>query len=159
MPIGMVSSRPMVVMFKVSGVKDIHGLKRLAVVVARNKAIDFLRARLAPSQGGGKVVSLDQVQAENPEAIDCQMMEPALIPLDAGEMAAALRDLMDELGAEEKALMSDFHIKKLSYSELVQLSGKPIGTIGVVLHRSLEKLKKTIARYPKLMKELKEYLR
>ena len=144
---------------KLDEIDDVRELKLLAIALARNKAVDFLRRCLAGKRGKGKVKSLEQVQEDNPETLVANELMAPLVPLDTGELMKALEDLMVGLGSQEVVILRDFYLRGLSYSEIAKNCGMPMGSIGVVLQRALEKLREAVATSPKIMKELKEYLR
>jgi RNA polymerase sigma factor (sigma-70 family) len=144
---------------KVPDVHETEELKFLAMGIARNKAIDFLRSRLAVKHGGGKLRSLEDLQANNPGELAPATTRRPLIELDATEMGKLLKSLLDTLRDQEGHFLEDFFVAGLSYTEIAEKYATPIGSVGVVLSRAIQKLRKALAMNPKLMKELEEYFR
>ena len=143
---------------KLDEISHIRELKLLTITLARNKAVDFLRRSLAEKRGKGKVKSLEQLQEDNPEALEACKTTAILAPLDKDELMRLLESLIATLGFQEVTILRAFYLSELAYSEIVEQFGIPMGTIGAVLQRALKKLRKRIAKSPKIMKELKEYL-
>ena len=144
---------------KLDEIGHILELKLLTIALARNKAIDFLRRSLAHKRGKGMVKSFEQLQENSPEDLEVNKLMATLVPLDTGELVRLLEDFMAELRSQEMAVLKGFYVSGLTYFEVAEKSGVPVGGIGVLLQRALKKLRKIIAKNPKIMKELKEYLR
>jgi RNA polymerase sigma-70 factor (ECF subfamily) len=66
---------------------------------------------------------------------------------DGRELAAAVREAVDELRDDHKAVFVLFHESGRNYEEIAQVIGRPVGTVKTWLHRAraavLERLKRT----------------
>lgn len=70
-------------------------------------------------------------------------------PLDEGlgraQLAAAVRAALDELPAGQRLLLSLRHFDDLSYDEIAQLTGLPLGTVKTGIHRARGRLRTRLA--------------
>jgi RNA polymerase sigma factor (sigma-70 family) len=145
---------------KVSQVAEFDELRLLVITIASRKAISEKRRQLADKRGGGEVASLDAMQDD--EAI---RFEPAaqlashLSDSDLRDLSYLLDSTLATLEPRQAELLRDFLLHHLSYKELSEKYGMPIGSIGVTLSRSLGKVRGNLKTMPKLWKELAAFLR
>src|SRR5688572_21240574 len=118
---------------KLDEISHIHELKLLTIALARNKAVDFLRKSLADKRDKGKTKSLEQLQEDNPEDVEVNKLMATLVPLDTGELVMLLEDLMGELRSQEIAVLKGFYVSGLTYCEITENCGIPMGSTGVLL--------------------------
>jgi RNA polymerase sigma-70 factor, ECF subfamily len=100
--------------------------------IAQNTAIDYLRLRRV------ETVPLDEPSDGNPGSP--QLVDPAADnPADAAERADAARALeraIARLRPEYRRLVVLRYQEDLSYEEILEITGLPIGTIKSFLHRA-----------------------
>jgi DNA-directed RNA polymerase specialized sigma24 family protein len=138
---------------KVKEVAAFDELRLLVITIASRKAISEKRRQLADKRGGGDLTSLDALRDD--ENI---RFEPAE-QLASRFTSTDLRDLGRLLEPRQADLVRDFLVHHLPYKDLAQKYKMPIGSVGVSLARSLEKIRTRLQGQPKLLKELSTYLR
>ncbi len=126
---------------KVGEVKDVGELKPLAACIARNKAVNFLRARLAQKRGGGKIASLDETSEDGEKVHDAIFEETPLDVLDENELFEKVRLTMRRLRPPQGEILADFYIGKVRYEEIARRHNLALGSVGVYLKRGLEAFK------------------
>jgi DNA-directed RNA polymerase specialized sigma24 family protein len=145
---------------KVNQVAEFDELRLLVITIASRKAISEKRRQLAGKRGGGDVTSLDALQDD--ETIRFEPAEQLLTHLNGGDLRE-LSQLLDAAlaGLEPKQanLLRDFLMHHQSYKELSVKYKMPIGSVGVGLARSLDKIRTQLQAMPKFSKELAAYLR
>jgi RNA polymerase sigma factor (sigma-70 family) len=145
---------------KVNHVAEFDELRLLVVTISSRKAISEKRRQLADKRGGGDITSLDALQ--NDENIRFEPAEQAasrLTPADLRELSRLLAAALAGLEPRQADLVRDFLIHHLPYKELAQKYRMPIGSVGVNLARSLDKIRGHLRAMPRLWKELAAYLR
>jgi len=145
---------------KVKEVAAFDELRLLVVTIASRKAISERRRQLADKRGGGDLTSLDALQDD--EAIRFEPAEKIISHLggtDLRELARLLEAALSGLEPRQAGLVRDFLMHHLPYKELAAKYGMPIGSVGVSLARSLDKIRAQLQTMPKLWKELAAYLR
>ncbi len=145
---------------KVKAVAAFDELRLLVITIASRKAISEKRRQLADKRGGGDLTSLDAIQDD--ETIRFEPAEQLASHLDATdlrELAALLEAALAGLDPRQADLLRDFLIHHLPYKELARKYKMPIGSVGVSLARSLDKVRGHLRAMPKLWKELAAYLR
>jgi RNA polymerase sigma factor (sigma-70 family) len=145
---------------KVKEVDEFDELRLLVITIASRKAISEKRRQLADKRGGGDLTSLDALQDD--ETIRFEPAEQLLSHLgttDLRDLARLLDAALAGLEPRNADLLRDFLIHHLPYKELSQKYKMPIGSIGVNLARSLDKIRAHLQTMPKLWKELAAYLR
>jgi RNA polymerase sigma factor (sigma-70 family) len=145
---------------KVKQVAEFDELRLLVITIASRKAISEKRRQLADKRGGGDVTSLDALQDD--ETIRFEPAEQLLSHLNSGdlrELSALLDTALAGLETRQADLLRDFLMHHLSYRELSEKYRMPVGSVGVSLSRSLDKIRAHLQAMPKLWKELAAYLR
>lgn len=142
----------------VRGVKSAAELKLVALGIARNKAVDFVRRRLAAKRGSGRIVPLTEGELNHSET-PYAPVPSALETLNARELAALLEDLLQMLEPREMEVLTDFFVRALSYAEISKKHGLRLSTVGVLLSRTRAKLRRIMHQHPRLLKELEGFLR
>jgi RNA polymerase sigma factor (sigma-70 family) len=104
--------------------------------IARNRAIDRIR-----SSGRRRPASSLDVAAEVPDAA-----ADAFSRLEAGEERGRLSGCMDELEQRHSDAIRTAFFDGLSYSELAERNGVPLGTMKSWIRRSLIKLRECLER-------------
>lgn len=130
-------------------------LAPLATTISHNIAVDRLRSALAERRNINQTVSLDAIEEETE---DVQADNP-FHTLEAHETAEIVEELIQTLSPKQSAVVHDFFFKQLTYTEISEKRDIPIGTIGVLLTRSLEKLRKKISKSRTLLKEISPKIR
>jgi RNA polymerase sigma factor (sigma-70 family) len=130
-------------------------ISALTFVIARRRSVSRLRTQLAQKRGShtNATVSLEEI-GDILQATESMQSAGGL-----HELAETVAGLIQGLGEPGATLVREFLQEGKSYQELAELHGKPIGTVGTVIYRAIQQLKREIGRTPKLMKELQLYLR
>ena len=145
---------------KVNQVAEFDELRPLVITIASRKAISEKRRQLADKRGGGDVSSLDAMQDdENLRFEPAEQLTGHLNSADLRELSRLLDAALSSLEPRHAELLRDFLVHHLSYKELADKYKMPIGSVGVNLARSLEKIRAHLKTSPKLSKELIAYLR
>jgi RNA polymerase sigma factor (sigma-70 family) len=145
---------------KVKQVAEFDELRLLVITIASRKAISEKRRQLADKRGGGELTSLDAMQDD--ETIRFEPAEKLAMRLNATDLRELSRLLDAALAGLEPRhadLLRDFLVHHVPYKELAAKYGMPIGSVGVSLVRSLDKIRAHLQARPKLWKELAAYLR
>ncbi len=104
------------------------------ITIARNTAIDRLRARRA---AGADLSEADAVPSSDPG--------PEALAI-AGSERARLMGCLDELDADRAEAVRGAYLMGLTYQELAESYGIPLNTMRTWLRRSLRKLKECLTR-------------
>ena len=130
-------------------------LAPLATTISHNIAVDRLRSALAERRNINQAVSLDALEVDTE---DVQAENP-FHTLESQETAELVEELIQTLSPKQAAVVHDYFFKRLSYTEISEKRDIPIGTIGVLLNRSLQKLRKKISKSRTLLKEITPRIR
>src|SRR6202044_783622 len=136
---------------KVKHVAEFDELRLLVVTIASRKAISEKRRQLADKRGGGDLTSLDAMQDD--ETIRFEPGEQLLTHLgatDLRELSRLLDAALSGLEPRHADLLRDFLMHHLPYKELAEKYRMPIGSVGVSLARSLDKIRAQLQAMPKL---------
>ncbi|GGH49698.1 RNA polymerase sigma factor [Comamonas phosphati] len=110
-------------------------------MVVRSRALDFLRRRR--SERLHVNVSIEDMDAL-PEGVDT----PGPMQwVEASEQAAALHQCLERLERAQRQVVSLAYLRDLSHSELASYLKLPLGTVKTWMRRSLEQLRKCMARH------------
>lgn len=96
-------------------------------------------------RGNDMTVSLDD-DGENPSA---NLRDSDLNPeteLESAETARIIKEEIDLLPASYSSVVTLFFLQEMSYSEIVEITGMPLGTVKARLFRARTMLKKAILR-------------
>lgn len=111
--------------------------------VARNHCIDYLRKHKLPTS------SIDRMMVdEDGKRTNFDLMSSDLNPeqkLERTQRIAILRQIVDQLKPKYRDLVKLRYFKELSYEEVAERLGLPIGTVKAQLHRSREQLFKIMS--------------
>jgi RNA polymerase sigma factor (sigma-70 family) len=137
-------------------VGSLDELKALAATIAHRRAISLARAKSAAKRApaawvlernggspGGQVVKQDDTISD----------------LELAEMALLLRQALDGLDPLTQRLLREKTADGLSYQELSEKYRMPLGTVCAKIARSLHQIRKRLELAPRLMKELRNFLR
>jgi RNA polymerase sigma-70 factor, ECF subfamily len=116
--------------FAVSDLSPISWL----VAIARNHAIDRIRARRKPAAGIDAALDVAD-PAPGPEAL-----------VVAGSESERIHHCLDELEQDRAAAVRGAYLSGESYAELAQRHGVPLNTMRTWLRRSLIKLRECLER-------------
>ncbi len=145
---------------KVKQVAEFDELRLLVITIASRKAISEKRRQLADKRGGGDLTSLDALQDdENIRFEPAEQLVGHLNPRDLRELSRLLDTALSGLERRNADLLRDFLVHHVPYKELAEKYQMPVGSIGVNLARSLNKIRAQLQTMPKLWKELAAYLR
>ena len=104
-------------------------------------------------------MSLDESIDGDNKTLDVPSPESQLENLNQGELAELLDRLQANLKQDYREALYDFHVLDLKYEEIASKHGWAIGTVGPYLKRGLAALREQADQHPKLLKELKMFLR
>lgn len=112
--------------------------------VAQNAAIDRIRKRRV------RLVSLHRPETEDSEGGDWDFPSPGTGPygdLRNRERGEAISEAINDLADEYRELIVLRHFGELSYEEIAQLKGMPLGTVKNKLFRGRQMLKGKLADF------------
>jgi RNA polymerase sigma factor (sigma-70 family) len=145
---------------KIKEVAAFDELRLLVITIASRKAISERRRQLADKRGGGDLTSLDALQDDETIRFEpAEQLIGRLNATDLRELARLLDTALEGLGDKQAGLVRDFLMHHLPYKELARKYDMPIGSVGVSLARSLDKIRAQLQAMPRLLKELSAYLR
>lgn len=145
---------------KVREVRTVDELKPLVASVTHNLSVSRLREHFAAKRGAGQTRSLETLKQDNPDSSwEPAAEDVALASLSETDLSSLLRGIQMELKPDERGMVSDFFLHGRSYAEIASQYGVALGTVGVYLKRGLESIRRLAARHPKMLKELKDFLR
>jgi len=145
---------------KVKQVAEFEELRLLVVTIAARKAISEKRRQLADKRGGGEVASLEAMQEDEHSRYEpAEKLTGHLTAPDLRELSTLLDAALAGLEPKQAGLVRDFLVHQLPYKTLADKYRMPIGSVGVNLARSLDKIRSQLRSMPRLSKELAAYLR
>jgi RNA polymerase sigma factor (sigma-70 family) len=145
---------------KIREVDAFQELRLLVITIASRKAISEKRRQLAEKRGGGDLTSLDALQDNETIRFEpAEQLASRLTTTDLRDLSRLLDEALAALEPRQADLVRDFLVHHLPYKDLAQKYQMPIGSVGVSLARSLEKIRSRLQSTPKLWKELAAYLR
>lgn len=103
-------------------------------VLARNRAIDRLRARRAPA---ASLDDAEEVPSASPSQLDV---------LERDEDAARLKNCLDELDERARLMIRTAFFEGASYPELARREGVPLPTMKSLIRRGLMRLRGCLER-------------
>jgi RNA polymerase sigma factor (sigma-70 family) len=130
-------------------------ISALTFVIARRRSISRLRALLAQKRGARVHATVSLEEIGEIEAATESLLQSGQLP----ELAETVAALVQGLGEPAATLVREHLHEGVSYEELARRHGKPIGTVGVIIYRAVQQLRREIGRTPRFMKELQLYLR
>jgi len=134
-------------------------LRLLALAIARNKAVDFLRRHLAgQTRCSPQTVRWTWVEANAPDELALSA-ELQVAEVDARELAMLLQEVLELIEPRERQWLTDFFIQGLSYAQIAEKHGIAVGSVGVLLARARNKVQKLMTKNPQLLKEVGGFLR
>jgi len=113
--------------------------------IAYREAIDFLRKRGIPQQELQNVIegsSNGLIEFNHPENIQTK-----------AERIAMVKQLIVDLPAVYRTILTLYHIEELSYKEIEEITQMPVGTIKSYLHRARQLLKGRLLKHPVFVEE------
>ena len=110
-------------------------------MLVRSRALDFLRRRRAERLHLN--VPIESVE----ELLQDQDAQAPMQLIEASEQAAALHQCLQQLAQPQRQVVSLAYLRDLSHSELASCLKLPLGTVKTWMRRSLEQLRKCMARH------------
>ncbi len=145
---------------KVGELKRTEELRPLVATIAARKAISERRKKQAEKRGGGEVDSLEAMKDEEGGGFEpAAELVSSLKPIELAELSVLLKEALGDLEPSHATLLRQFIVAGKSYKELSEEHRVPMGSIGVILSRSLNKVREKLKAVPGLEKELKAFLR
>ncbi|BDR11249.1 RNA polymerase sigma factor [Comamonas testosteroni] len=110
-------------------------------MLVRSRALDFLRRRRAERLHlNVPIESVEELLQDKDAQAPMQLIE-------ASEQAAALHQCLQQLAQPQRQVVSLAYLRDLSHSELASSLKLPLGTVKTWMRRSLEQLRKCMARH------------
>jgi len=110
-------------------------------MLVRSRALDFLRRRRAERLHiNVPIEDADELPQEKDAQGPMQLVE-------ASEQAVALHQCLQQLEQPQRQVVSLAYLRDLSHSELASSLKLPLGTVKTWMRRSLEQLRKCMARH------------
>jgi len=110
-------------------------------MLVRSRALDFLRRRRAERLHlNVPIESVEDLLQDKDAQAPMQLIE-------ASEQAAALHQCLQQLAQPQRQVVSLAYLRDLSHSELASSLKLPLGTVKTWMRRSLEQLRKCMARH------------
>lgn len=129
-------------------------ISALTFVMARRRAIDRLRRLSARKrQTDGPRHGID------PSALHLGAESDVPDPGQWAEISELVANLVDGLGEPAASLVRGYSQEGLTYNQLAQRTGLPLGTVAASIYRSLRRLERELGSTSKLARELLLYLR
>jgi RNA polymerase sigma-70 factor (ECF subfamily) len=110
-------------------------------MLVRSRALDFLRRRRAERLHLNVPIEDMEELPQDPQAQGPMQL------VEASEQAAVLHQCMQRLEDAQRQVVSLAYLKDLSHSELASYLKLPLGTVKTWMRRSLEQLRKCMARH------------
>ena len=130
--------------------EEIDDLKKLAITIAKRKALDLLDKYGAGIRDHRKTDSLNAVDSEGQPLISEKRLpsdqnSPQILA-DKVERALLLREAMKELPENKANLLSDYYFNELTQQELADKYGMKLSSVGGYLNRALDDLEKILKK-------------
>ena len=110
-------------------------------MLVRSRALDFLRRRRAERLHlNAPIEDLEELPQDKDAQGPMQLVE-------ASEQAAALHQCLQRLEQPQRQVVSLAYLRDVSHSELASSLKLPLGTVKTWMRRSLEQLRKCMARH------------
>lgn len=110
-------------------------------MLVRSRALDFLRRRRAER------LHLNVTIEDAEELLQDRETPSPMQWVEASEQAAALHQCLQKLDQPQRQMVSLAYLRDLSHSELASNLKLPLGTVKTWMRRSLEQLRKCMARH------------
>ncbi|MEG0921302.1 MAG: sigma-70 family RNA polymerase sigma factor [Comamonas sp.] len=110
-------------------------------MLVRSRALDFLRRRRAERLHLN--VPIEDVE----ELLQDKEAQSPMQWVEASEQASALHQCLQQLEPPQRQVVSLAYLRDLSHSELASNLKLPLGTVKTWMRRSLEQLRKCMARH------------
>ncbi len=125
---------------KEGAVKRTVDLKAFLARITHDEAVSWCRGLYAQKRGGGKTGSLDAMKKDEGSHFEPPIEDSPLAKLEISELGDLIRDAGRELKPNEWSLLEDYYYGDLSYKEIAEKHEIALGSVGVYLKRSLDKL-------------------
>ena len=111
--------------------------------IAANRVRDWARRR-ATSERVGAAGHSDQEESRGPKVVDRPVEAPPEVGLVRSEEAKLLEAAMETLEPQERQVLMLRHYGDLSFREIADIMGRPLGTVLARSHRALLKLREKL---------------
>ena len=134
----------------VATAESVDDLKRLAITIAKRKALDLLDKYGAAIRDHRKTDSLNAVDSEGQPLIKEKRLpsdqnSPEILA-DKVERALLLREAMKELPENKAGLLADYYFHEMSQQQLADKYGLKLSSVGGYLNRALGDLEKILKK-------------
>ena len=128
-------------------VKRTEDLKAFLAQITHDEAVSWCRGLFAQKRGGGKTGSLDAMKDDEKSHFEPGIEDSPLAKLELSELGDLIRDAGRELKPSEWSLLEDYFYSELSYKEIAEKHEIAVGSVGVYLKRSLDKLSPLLKKF------------
>jgi RNA polymerase sigma-70 factor, ECF subfamily len=137
---------------QIDSISSLDEVKALVITIAFRRAIDlsrrkFSRKRRAP----------EELEQEANGSVSSPLRE--ISEVEFRELTLLVRRALDVLEPQSRMLLLEKMGDDLTYQEISDRHGIPIGTVCSKIYRSLKLVQASLKEAPLLLKELRQYLR
>jgi RNA polymerase sigma-70 factor, ECF subfamily len=120
---------------------DRAGLAGWIAIIARSRALDFVRARERRSR------TLERAARRNGGALAASLGSPPRLPdaaAEVGEVRRIVRHALTELPAPQREVIRLSYMEGLSHREIAATLGEPLGTVKTRIRTGLRRLQRAL---------------
>lgn len=136
------------------------GLCALLHTIVKRRAVSHRRRQSAAKRGAGKTESFEELAERTDGLAEPRSEGPTpLQDVERAECIELLREVLQQLQDPARSLLQGNLLDGKSYKELSAEYSIPLGTVGSHISRGLSRIRDALKRKPKLMQQLRDYLR
>ncbi len=143
----------------IASVTSEGGLKALTATISRRQAISLARRKSAAKRPEIGLHLDAPTESEKEPPLPDQTRDGALSESDAAELLQLLHQTLAAEDETTRQLLIAHHLDGLTIRELSGKTGLPAGTVSTRLARGLQSVRVNLQRSPRLLKELRAFLR
>ena len=140
------------VISRIQNVRSTDEIKALLTTIAFRSAVSVARRKFAAKRCAQKENTVSDLVHETHAPAAFNEMEQS-------EIALLVREALSVLDGETRSLLLQRLESDLTYEEISAGQGIPLGTVCTKIARALKKVRAHLQESPRLMKELRDYLR
>ena len=134
-------------------------LKALLVTIAHRQAISLARRKSAAKRPDIAVHLESLPDGQGEALLNRGLRENPFSEVEAAELLDLLHQSLAETDPATRQLLAGQHFEGLTINELSRRTGLPAGTVSVKLARGLRRIRARLEESPRLLKELRAFLR
>lgn len=143
----------------IDSVTSESGLKALTATISRRLTISLARRKSAAKRPEIGVHLDAMTEGEGEHLLPRQTRDGSLTESDLAELLQLLHRTLSTEDETTRQLLLSHHLDGLTIRELSEKTGLPSGTVSTKLARGLHSIRANLQRSPRLLKELREFLR